>query len=100
MEVSAVCNLITEIYTKDNQGYESITENPKQVFCLWTDGVSQNEFYMSHKEGFEASASVDIFVGDYNRQRIIDFNGRRYNVIRVFQRRPDYVTLILEEVVR
>lgn len=100
MEVSAVCDLVTEIFTKDNQGYESKTEETKQVFCIWTDGVSQNEFYLSHKEGFEASASVDIFVGDYNREKIVDFNNRRFNVIRVFQRKPDYVTLILQEVVR
>ena len=32
MEVSAVCDLVTEIFTKDNQGYESKTEETKQVF--------------------------------------------------------------------
>ena len=55
---------------------------------------------LSHKEGFEASASVDIITADYNKQKLVDFHGTRYRVIRAFQRRPDYTTLILEEVVR
>jgi hypothetical protein len=95
-----ICNLITKVYVKDNEGYETETEESTQVFCNWTEGVSQNEYYLSHKEGFEASASVEIVSFDYNKQKIVDFHGVRYNVIRAFQRRPDYVTLILEEVVK
>lgn len=95
-----VCDLVTKVYTKDSQGYETETETVKTVFCNWTEGVSQNEYYLSHKEGFEASASVEIVSFDYSKQKIVDFNGVRYNVIRAFQRRPDYVTLILEEVVK
>jgi hypothetical protein len=95
-----VCDLVTKVYAKDNEGYETETEVVKQVFCNWSEGVSQNEYYLSHKEGFEASASVEIVSFDYDKQKIVDFHGVRYNVIRAFQRRPDYVTLILEEVVR
>jgi len=95
-----ICNLITKVYVKDSEGYETETEEFTQVFCNWTEGVSQNEYYLSHKEGFEASASVEIVSFDYDKQKIVDFKGTRYNVIRAFQRRPDYVTLILEEVVK
>lgn len=95
-----VCNLITVAATKDDEGYETLTETSTQVFCNWTEGVSQNEFYLAHKEGFEASASVEIVSFDYNKQKLVDFHGTRYHVIRAFQRRPDYVVLILEEVVR
>lgn len=95
-----VCNLITVVATKDAEGYETLTETSAQVFCNWTEGVSQNEYYLAHKEGFEATASVEIVSFDYNRQKLIDFHGTRYRVIRAFQRRPDYTTLILEEVVR
>lgn len=95
-----VCDLVTVTSAKDGEGYETLTEESVQVFCNWTDGVSQNEYYLSHKEGFEASASVDIITADYNKQKLVDFHGTRYRVIRAFQRRPDYTTLILEEVVR
>ena len=95
-----VCDLIALTSTMDDEGYETLTESAATVFCNWTEGVSQNEYYLSHKEGFEASASVEIVSFDYNKQKLVDFHGTRYRVIRAFQRRPDYTTLILEEVVR
>lgn len=95
-----VCDLISVTYTMDEEGYETGVEAKSTVFCNWTDGVSQNEYYLSHKEGFEATASVDIVSFDYGKQKLVDFHGTRYRVIRAFQRRPDYTTLILEEVVR
>ena len=95
-----VCNLIAQAFVKDKEGYETITETITTHFCNWQDGVSQNEFYLSHKEGFEASASVEIFSAEYNKEKIVEFHGVRYNVIRAFQRTPDFVTLILEEVIR
>jgi len=100
MNVSDVCYLIDTTYSKDAEGYETKVETRKQRFCNWTEGVSQNEFYLSHKAGFEASASVMIFAADYNKEKVVEFNGVRYNVIRMFHRETDYVTLILEEVVR
>ena len=95
-----VCDLITLTQTQDAEGYETTTETKATVLCNWTDGVSQNEYYLAHKEGFEASASVEIVSFAYDKQKFVDFHGTRYRVIRAFQRRPDYVSLILEEVVR
>lgn len=95
-----VCNLIAVAYSKDDEGYESKVETPTEHLCNWQDGVSQNEYYLSHKEGFEASASVTIFADEYQKEKLVDFHGVRYNVIRAFYSNPDFVTLILEEVVR
>lgn len=95
-----VCNLISVASVMDDEGYETLTETSAQVYCNWTEGVSQNEYYLAHKEGFEATASVDVFTDDYAKQKYVDFHSVRYHVIRAFQRRPDFTTLILEEVVR
>lgn len=92
--------LISHSYTKDTEGYETDTEIRREVFCHFQAGVSQNEFYLSHKEGFQASASVDIFEADYQKEKEAEFRGDKYRVIRMFQRQMDYVTLILEEVER
>ena len=95
-----VCDLISTTYTKDEEGYETTTETATRHFCNWQEGVSQNEYYLSHKEGFEASASVEIFSEEYHKEKVVEFHGTRYNVIRAFQRVPDFTTLILEEVTR
>lgn len=95
-----ICDLIAVTHIKDSEGYETTEETATTHFCNWTDGVSQNEFYLAHKEGFQASASLEMFSEEYKKQKIVDFHGVRYNVIRSFQRTPDVVTLILEEVTR
>lgn len=95
-----VITLISFTYTKDGEGYEAKVENRREVFCRWQDGVGQNEFYSSHKEGFQASASVDIFEADYEKEKVAEFRGTMYNVIRMVHKQMDYVTLILEEVTR
>ena len=95
-----VCDLIAVTYTKDNEGYETVTESTTTHFCNWSDGVGQYEFYLAHKEGFQASASVEIFADEYNKEKLVEFHGVRYNVIRMFQRNPDTAVLILEEVTR
>lgn len=95
-----VCNLVAVTTTQDSEGYETITENSTQHYCNWQDGVSQNEYYLSHKEGFEASASVEIFAPEYNKEKYVDFHGVRFHVIRAFYSNPDFITLILEEVTR
>ena len=63
-------------------------------------GVSQKEFYLSQKEGLQASASAEIWRVDYEGERYAEFNGQRYRVIRSFPSSFDCLTLMLAEVVR
>lgn len=102
------CKLVRFTSTKDAQGYEKLTPHRHRVICTWEDGVSQSEFYTSHKAGFQASASVEVWRADmraawprkYTGERFVDFHGRRYRVIRDFPSGFDLQTLILSEVIR
>lgn len=95
-----VINLITQTHTQAENGYESTTEQTSTIFCNWRDGVSFDEFYTSRKAGLKASASCEILTWEYNGQNIVEFKGKRYNVIRAYESRPDYKVLVLEEVIR
>lgn len=97
---SDVVTLIKETTTKDEQNYETIVEEPRTVMCSWQDGVSQSEFYNSMKAGLQADAEVLLWAVDYNREKLVEFNGVRYNVIRVTTPQHDQRSLILSEVVR
>ncbi len=85
---------------QDAQGYDVGTEVRRTVMCSFEDGVSQNEFYLSLKEGFQASASVELWTVDYQKEKLCEFNGTAYNVVRTFKSSFDHTTLILSEVVR
>lgn len=105
---SDTADLIALTGVKDAEGYETLTEDPHTVFCNWSDGVSQSEFYLSEKRGMRASAEVEIWKADMletwprgtSGDRFVDFNGTRYKVIRDFPASFDTQTLILTEVIQ
>lgn len=85
---------------QDPEGYGVEAASKRTLFCTWEDGVSQKEFYLSHKEGLEASASADIWRVDYEGERYARFRGKLYRVIRSFPSSFDTLTLMLAEVIR
>lgn len=97
---SDVVTLIKQTMTKDGENYDTIVETRRDLMCSFEDGVSQSEFYRSMKAGMQASAQVDIWAVDYEGEKIVEFNGRRFNVVRAFQSEFDVKTLILSEVIR
>lgn len=97
---SDVAKLLSFADDQDAEGYGVEAPTKRTVYCTWEDGVSQREFYLSQKEGLQASASVELWSVDYEGERFVDFNGRRYRVLRSFPSSFDCVTLILSEVVR
>ena len=110
---SDVAELVTFDFVKDSQGFEHLApttdeqgrEQPgapkkRQVFCNFEEGVSQNEFYLSHKEGLRASASIELWTVDYQGEEFVDFGSRHFRVLRGFVSAFDVTTLILSEVIR
>lgn len=87
--------------SQDEEGYV-LPNKPhmRTVFCTFEDGVSQNEFYLSNKNGLRANASVELWNVDYCGEKYVCFNGKFYSVIRAFQSSFDCKTLILSEVIR
>lgn len=97
---SDVAELVAFDSEQDTQGFENPAPTKRQVFCSFEEGVSQNEFYLSHKEGLRASASIELWTADYNGEQFVDFGGRRFRVLRGFVSGFDATTLILTEVIR
>ena len=110
---SDVAELVSFDFVQDSQGFEDLAPTTdeqgrthpgqptkRQVFCNFEEGVSQNEFYLSHKEGLRASASIELWTVDYQGEEFVDFDGRHFRVIRGFVSCFDVTTLILSEVIR
>ena len=96
---SDVAELLSFPDDQDAEGYGVGLPVKRTIFCTFVDGVSQKEFYYSHKAGLLASASVELWAVDYQGEKFVEFNGRRYRVVRNFLSSFDILTLILSEVV-
>lgn len=97
---SDVVDLLVFADNQDAEGYGVQAAQRRTLFCNWEEGVSQNEFYLSNKQGLQATDSVELQRVDYNGERFAEYQGRRYRVIRSFPASFDTITLILSEVVR
>lgn len=96
--------------TQTASGFESRMEHRSTpaLMCNWKDGVSQSEFYLSMKAGVTATAQAEVNTADYldfwpagyTGERIVEFRGVRYRVLRSFPQTFDSLTLILTEVIR
>lgn len=93
-------DLLTFADNQDSEGYGVEPAQRRTLFCNWEEGVSQNEFYLSNKQGLQATDSVELQRADYEGERFAEYQGRRYRVIRSFPASFDTITLILSEVVR
>ncbi len=93
-------DLLTFADNQDSEGYGVDPVQRRTLFCNWEEGVSQNEFYLSNKQGLQATDSVELQRVDYEGERFAEYQGRRYRVIRSFPASFYTITLILSEVVR
>ena len=84
--------------TYDGYGNEFIPEINTTVF-VQPRGVYQSEFYNAAQLGLKPS--LTLFLSnreDYEGQKVLDFEGAEYNVIRVdWNAQRDGISLICEE---
>lgn len=91
--------LISVSSPKDEQGFEMPVESSRTIDCNFYDGVARGEFYESLKAGKKASATVEIWPEDYQKEDIAVYDGTRYSVLRHYPSGYGTIFLILEEVV-
>ena len=95
-----LCTLIALEISKDEDGYDSIDEIKREIFCSVSDGVSRSEFYESMKAGVKLSATIEVNDGDYDKEQILEHEGIRYKIERVYPTGYGTLELSCSEVVR
>lgn len=86
------------IATFDSEGNEQITYTDRQVF-VYQRGVYQAEFYNAAQLGLQPSITLTLTNrADYNGEKLVEFGGKYYNVIRTdWTAQRDAISLICEE---
>ena len=82
----------------DSYGNETITYQSTDVFVM-PRGVYNAEFYNAAQAGLHPSITFELTNrADYNGEKIIEFEGQEYNVIRTdWNAQRDKISLICEE---
>ena len=84
--------------TYDEYGNEVITYRDNQVYVM-PRGVYQAEFYNAAQAGLHPSITFVLTNReDYHGERLLEFEGRLYNIIRTdWTAQRDSISLICEE---
>ena len=89
--------LITETFQEDAYGIpQKIGETRTDVYA-GIRSVSASEFFNAGREGLQPEWQFTMFLDDYDGQKIVEYNGRQYEVYRTYYGRSDRVELYVQE---
>lgn len=88
--------LIKKTYTIDDDLNHDGTETFRTVLCKKLS-VSQNEFYRAGQNGYKPSLMLVIHTYEYDDEQEVEFEGKRYKVIRTYEENYEELELTCEE---
>ena len=80
--------LYSETITQDAALNEVKTHKGTDVPVRRTRSITRSEFYQAAAQGLAPAAVLVIFFGDYNGEKVAEWNGKAYRITRTYQR-PD-----------
>lgn len=96
MKRSSVAYLVAESFEQNDYGVLEKTESKNKVFVDATSVTSQ-EWFEGGRNGLNPQFRFSLFTGDYNGEKIIEYQDVQYTVYRFYQRKADVIELYTEK---
>lgn len=91
-----VLTLVSYSYEKDDYGVERKTESTNEVFAQ-IGSITRQEFFQAGRNGLNPAFTFTIFSGDYNGERVCQYDGEQYSIYRSYHvPGTDYLELYVE----
>lgn len=91
-----VCKLVSVQITKNEYLQEKATETLRQIYCR-RDNITRAEFFSGGRMGIKPSFMLTVAKMDYDSEKEVEYNGKRYAVYRNYEVSDDYTELYCEE---
>lgn len=96
MDKSDVLKLIGQSYERDDNGVMQLVDTTeREIFCQ-VESITRNEFFEAGRNGMNPEYKFLIFFGDYQNERVVEYDGKRYAVYRTFRGKNDVIELYVE----
>lgn len=90
--------LVSTTTTTDAWGDTVMTETRRQVFCEYRS-IGTHEFYQAQATGLKPEIKLVIAdYLDYNGEHLVDYDGRRYRVLRTYRTGQELEITLYSEV--
>lgn len=83
----------------NENGFPNEAEETRTTIFCNVKSVGFSEFYEAAKAGYEAALKVDVYAEEYEGQRLAEYDGVRYKVLRTYKnpKKPDEIELTLSD---
>ena len=93
--MDVVIKLISQTLTADELGYPIASETSYETFAK-RRSITQTEFFSAGKNGITPDFSFVVNDAEYHGQRLLEYEGKRYGIYRIYQPNNDTVELYAE----
>ena len=87
-----VITLISNTFEDDSIGQQNPIELRRDVFCR-VSAISRREWFDAGHNGMKPEIMFNVFYGDYNGEKNVEYNGCRFTVYRTYRADPETVEL-------
>lgn len=95
MDRSDIIDLINQTMAKNEYGVWSPEETKRTVFVK-VDSVTASEFFDGGRNGLNPEYRFTMFGGDYQGEKVVEYNGERFAVYRTYKAKNDMIELYVE----
>lgn len=90
-----IAYLIGKTITKNGLKQEVETETRTEILAR-KESVSQSEFYRAGEAGLNPEFRLTTAIIDYNGEKEVELDGKKYGIYRTYEVDKDYVELYCE----
>lgn len=96
MDRSTPIYLVAEEYTTDALGQRLPSETQRMVFAN-VRSVTRSEWNAAGQQGIKPEWQMTMFAPDYEGEKIVIYNGKRFAIYRTYLRADERLELYVEE---
>lgn len=83
----------------NEHGFRNPQAEAKTTVFANQKSVGYSEFYKAAQAGYETTLKFDVYKAEYDGQKLAEYNGKRYRILRTYEdpKRPDELELTLSD---
>lgn len=79
-----------------NQLKQEVEVDTRTEILAQKESISQSEFYKGGEAGLKPDFRLITAIIDYNGEREVELDGKKYGIYRTYERNQDYIELYCE----
>ncbi|MDM8151643.1 phage head closure protein [Priestia megaterium] len=81
--------------TQNEEGFPVPGEDTRRQIFANEKSIRGNEFYIASQSGYTLDTMFEIHSLDYEGEKVVEYEFKRYRVVRTYERKQDEITELI-----